>query len=231
MKKVINQRVVLNILVLIIMLIIIGYFTIKYAPWITRLTKKPDEFRDFILSFGKAGILIFMFFQFIQVIIAAIPGEAVQLAGGYIYGGFLGTLYSVIGILAGSITAFYMARIVGLPLVKHFVPQEKFKSLANRINTTKSEIIIFIFFLIPGIPKDILVYACGISPINPLKFFAVILIARLPGIIGSSIIGANIFEKNYITAIILSVIAVVLFSLGILLKDKILNIFHISLKE
>jgi uncharacterized membrane protein YdjX (TVP38/TMEM64 family) len=227
----IKPRVLLNILALVFLAVVIGYFTIKYAPVITRLTKKPDEFRNYILSFGNIGIMVFIFFQFVQVVIAAIPGEAVQIAGGYIFGVFLGTLYSIAGILAGSMTAFYMARIVGLPLVKYFVPQEKFKSIAHRINSQKSEVAIFILFLIPGIPKDILVYVCGVTPINPLKFFAVILIARLPGIIGSSIIGANIFGKNYIAAIILSIAAAILFIIGLLLKDKILSIFHISVKD
>lgn len=218
-----KSKVIFNITAAVLFIAIVIFFTAKYAPSITYLVKEPEKFRELILSYNYLSILVFMMFQFLQVIIAAIPGEAVQIAGGYIFGVFFGTVYSTLGILAGSAAAFYMARLIGLPLVKYFVPEEKFIKLTGYINSRKSEVTIFVLFLIPGIPKDILVYAAGLTPIKPSIFFAEILIARMPGIIGSSIIGANIYGKNYMTAVIISAAAIIFFAVGLLYKDKILS--------
>ncbi len=81
----------------------------------------------------------------------------------------------------------------------------------------------FILFLIPGLPKDILTYIAGLTPIKPLRFFAIITVARFPALLVSSIMGSNLQEQNYTTVIIISVAALALFVAGVLLKDKIIN--------
>jgi len=82
---------------------------------------------------------------------------------------------------------------------------------------------VFLLFLIPGIPKDTLVYVSGLTPIKPLTFLPICLIARLPALWGSAYIGANLQEKDYLPVWIVSGIALVLFVLGVIFKDKIIS--------
>jgi len=167
-----------------------------------------------------------MLFQVIQVVIAVIPGEPVQLAGGYIFGTVLGTIYSTIGITVGNIIVFFAVKLFGYPLVKKLVPEKEFEKFNILINSPKLEATIFLLFLIPGIPKDILVYIAGLTPIHPLIFFLIITVARMPAMIGSSYVGAKIETSEYQIAIIVSVIASVLFILGVIYKDKIITLLH-----
>jgi len=103
------------------------------------------------------------------------------------------------------------------------MPEEKLKSFYFLINSPQSEIIKFLLFLIPGLPKDILTYIAGLAPIKPLRFFIMVTIARTPGIFFSSYIGSNIQKKNYGIAIIVGIIATALFLLGLFYRTQILN--------
>ena len=223
MKKPTKITLWLNLLLLGLFISFMAYLTVKFAPSFTHLFTKPDRFRDFLASYGPISIPVFIFFQIIQVVIAAIPGELLQLAGGYVYGTFFGTIYSTVGILLGSISAFYISRLLGSSLVKNFVSQKSLEKFTFLINSPKSEIMMFLLLLIPGIPKDTLVYLAGFTPIKPRLFFVISTIARLPGILASSYMGANIQERDYLPVIVISVITCLLCVIGLLKKEAIIN--------
>lgn len=200
--------------------------TVLYAPQLTRMASDPESFRKYILSHGGTSALVFILFQVLQVVIAVIPGELVQIAGGYIYGTALGTFYSLVGIMAGYVIVFGIVRLFGYRLVKQVVSEEDLRKFHDLINSNGSEITIFLLFLTPGVPKDILVYIAGLTPVHPLAFFVIVTLARLPAMLGASYIGANLQQRDYTMAIVMSVLAFVLFVLGLLLKDRLIALAH-----
>ncbi len=207
----------------LVFIIVMAVLTAILTPVIVHITKDPQSFSDFLATYGSLSALAFIVFQILQVVIAAIPGEFVQIAGGYIFGVFFGTLYSVIGILIGATIAFFIARLLGIKVVNKLLPEKSIDKFKFLINTRKSEVIIFLLFLIPGLPKDILVYVAGLSPIRPLRFFSIYTIARMPGLIGSSVIGANLQDKNYIVAISVFAVSCLLFLAGFFARDIIMH--------
>jgi uncharacterized membrane protein YdjX (TVP38/TMEM64 family) len=209
----------------------IVFATIRFGPELTELVCNSHKFRGYVLSFGPWSAVVFMLFQVLQVVIAFIPGEPVQIAGGYIFGTFWGTVYSMIGITAGYIIVFAGVRLFGYPLVKKFVPEKEFDKFSVLINNPKLETTIFLLFLIPGVPKDILVYIAGLTPIQPVLFFIIIFFARLPAMIGSSFIGAEIQSSKYLAAIIVSVVASILFVLGYIYKQRIIDYVHLMFSK
>lgn len=221
-----KQELALYVLIIAVFLGILTYLAVRFGPQLTALARKPEDLRDLLNSYGWKGILVFMGIQMLQVVVAAIPGEFVQVAGGYVYGTWLGTLYSLTGIVLGSVLVFFIARLLGYPLVKLLVSPTQLEKFNFMINSNKSEVAMFILFLIPGIPKDILTYIAGITPVKPLKFFAIITTGRLPALLASSYIGSSTQKGNYGIVIALSAAALVLFVTGILLKDKILKKLH-----
>lgn len=218
-----KRKNIINIIILSLFVALLGYATIKYTPAITTLLSDPEKFRVFLLSFGNISILVFLLFQILQVVIAAIPGELIQIAGGYIYGTVLGTLFSSLGILLGSVIVLYIVRILGFSIIKLFVSEQNLRKFDFLVNNGKSETILFILFLIPGLPKDVLTYLAGLTTIKPHRFFIITTIARFPSILISSYVGANLQEKQYSEAIIASIIAVIIFLIGFLYKDKLVN--------
>jgi uncharacterized membrane protein YdjX (TVP38/TMEM64 family) len=124
------------------------------------------------------------------------------------------------------VVAFYISRLLGFRLVKDLISEQSFEKLNFLVNNPKSEITMFIIFLIPGIPKDVLVYLAGMTPIKPLNFFIIFTIARFPSILTTSFIGANIQERHYLPVAIAVGIAGALFVLGLIYKDKVILMLH-----
>jgi uncharacterized membrane protein YdjX (TVP38/TMEM64 family) len=183
----------------------------------------PEKFKEFVDSYGSLSAVVYILLQAAQIVVAVIPGEVVQIAGGYAFGTFLGTLYSVLGAILGTLIVFYATRLLGYSIVRRFVSAEKLAKFDFLINNPKSEIILLLLFMIPGIPKDTLTYIAGLTPVKPLRFLLISMLGRFPGLWGSAYIGANLQEKDYLPVWILSGVSVVLFVAGLLLKDKIIG--------
>ena len=118
------KGLVANITAAGVFIVLLAFITIKYGPVITEIISDPDEFRTVILSYDSLGALVFIMFQVLQILIAIIPGEVVQIAGGYIYGAPLATLLLLTGAVIGSSIAFGLARLMGYSLVKKLIPRE-----------------------------------------------------------------------------------------------------------
>lgn len=215
-----------------ISLALLGFLTIilvlKYLPRILELTVSLYKFRDYIISLGSFGSVVLIFFQMLQTIIAPIPGEVIQVAGGYVYGVTFGVIYTTIGLLLGAIIAFYFTRLIGTPFIEKLLNRKNSQWMVDIMDSKKFSAILFIVFLVPGLPKDFLIYIAGLTPINPLKFFGILLISRFPWLLASVSIGSNLHYGNYISTIIVSVISVISFILGICYKDKLISKFSKS---
>lgn len=185
--------------------------------------KNTESFRNFILSYGYKGSLVFIGFQILHIIIPIIPGELVQIAGGYIYGTAIGTLYLIIGSIIGTFLVFYAVRAIGYPIVRVLVKEETINKFHAILTNKKSDLIVFILFIIPGIPKDALLYIGALTPVNPLRFILISLAARLPGLIGSAFIGSNIQQKDYTPVIVVTGISLLLVCIGLIFRKKIVN--------
>jgi len=221
-KKPSRKQIIIHAALLAVFAGAIVFLTITWGPLVTRLMGHPEQSREFIASYGATGPLIYIAIHMVQIIVFIIPGEVVQVAGGYIFGTPLGTLYSVIGVVLGTLIAFMAARVLGFALIKLFIPKKTLEKFEFLINSPKSEIAMFALFLAPGIPKDALTYIAGLTPIKPLRFMVICTLARFPGLLGSAYIGAHLAKKNYWPAIIVGTLALVLFLLGLAFKDRII---------
>lgn len=144
-----------------------------------------------VAAFGPLSILAFMLLQVIQVIITPIPGEVTGLIGGYLYGPVAGTLYSTIGLTIGSCIAFSLARAYGLPFVERVVPQSAI-STYDKFMKGRGRLICLAFFVLPGMPKDMLCYIMGLSHMTARQFLIIATAGRLLGMILLSVAGSSV---------------------------------------
>ena len=207
----------------VVLAIIIAILLIKFMPTILLITVSLEEFKKYILSMGQWGVAVLILFQMLQTVVAPIPGEVVQIAGGYLYGIPLGTLYNLIGRIIGAVIAFYFARVIGGEYVRNLIEKKKLKWINDVMTSKKFEIVTFVIFIVPGLPKDFMIYVAGLTAIKPLRFFYILILARLPWVAVSASVGANIDAGNYIVTIIISAIAIIAFLIGIVYEDKIIK--------
>jgi uncharacterized membrane protein YdjX (TVP38/TMEM64 family) len=135
-------------------------------------------------------------------------------------------LLSLAGILAGSIIAFFAARLLGYAVIQDVVSPKRLRKFEFLISDPKAEIAMLVLFLVPGIPKDALVYISGLTPVKPMRFFLIFTVGRFPGIWGAAYIGAHLMKKDYLPVWILSGVALILFVLGALNRDRVIDWLH-----
>ena len=214
-----SQRLFQKIAFPLFFAVLFGVLIYLWRP-IWSVFSTPESVKLWVNQWGIAAPLIFMGLQIIQVVIFIIPGEVPQIAAGYLFGPWWGTLYSIIGIAAGSAINFLLARILGVPFVQQFFKKEQIERVDRITSSSNAQIGFFLLFLIPGIPKDIFCYAAGLSKMKFLPFLIISLLGRFPGIFGSAYIGGAAADQRWPLVIALSAAAVLLFLAGWALREK-----------
>lgn len=185
------------------------------------LFRSPEALREWIRDTGVIAPLVFVAVQTFQVVFFFIPGEIPQVAGGYLFGLWQGTLLSLAGITLGAIFNFMISRALGVPFVYALFSRQKVERARGIANSSKARLSFFLFFLIPGIPKDILCYVAGLSVMKLHVFLLFSTLGRIPGIVGSALIGTAAADRRWILAGTIFFVAVVLFVIGFLFRERI----------
>jgi uncharacterized membrane protein YdjX (TVP38/TMEM64 family) len=212
-----------RVVALVVFPVLVAALVVPVVVWHRELWSifgSVGKIRTWVQSWGAVAPLVFLGIKALQVIVFAIPGEVVQISGGYLFGGAVGMLLSIIGILLGSAAAFFLSRLLGRPFVAAVIPPAQLERVEKLLESRSSRVVFFLLFLIPGIPKDILCYIAGLTPMSFLFFLGVSTVGRLPGIIGSSLIGGAARSSQWVALVILSASAIVLFVAGLLLRPK-----------
>jgi uncharacterized membrane protein YdjX (TVP38/TMEM64 family) len=184
------------------------------------LLHNKHQLKRFIFSYGIYSPLIYISIQIIQVVFAPIPGGAIEFLGGYLFGVKIGFLYSMIGLILGSLIAFMLGRIFEKLAIEKFVSEnirKKFDYLVGH----EGVILSFLLFLIPGFPKDALCYILGLTPMHVVVFLVISTIGRIPGTLMACLQGGKAFDHQYKAMIILLAISLLVILVFTIYHDQI----------
>lgn len=186
--------------VIITVSVSIGYFW--YQDISTLISKYYHLFTDksriqtFITSFGIFAPFVFIFLQILQVLLAPIPGEASGIIGGFLFGITKGFFYSTIGLSLGSWVNFMIGRFMGKRFIRQMIPSD-YLNRFDAIIKQQGIVVVFIFFLFPGFPKDYLCLFLGLSTM-PIRIFMILaVVGRMPGTFMLSLQGVALYEQDY----------------------------------
>lgn len=181
-----------------------------------RMADDPAKFRAWVDGFGVWGRLVFVGMVFLQVLVALIPGEPIELMAGYMFGAVEGTLLAMAGILLGSFVIFLLVRKLGVKMVQVFFGDRQIKRLGFLKDPKKSMVLTFVLMTIPGTPKDLLSYFVGLTPVKLWQWLLIVLVARIPSLVTSTVSGAAAGQENYVLAAITLAVTVVLSIAGLI---------------
>lgn len=177
------SRIVLSILLIVIIISIA--FLILDAFGLTNL--KREQIQEFVSGTGALAPIVFIGVSFVQVTIIPIPGMVTILAGNYLFGPWLSFIYSYIGMLLGSIFAWWLGRIIGRPYVNWVAGgKEQADEWLKRLKGRET-VFLFFAFLLPLFPDDLLCSVAGILPISFFTFMVMQVITRATSI-GASLL-------------------------------------------
>ena len=178
-----------------------------------------ENVRGFVEKNKFLSFFVFILLQIFQVVIFVIPGDVINATGGFVFNIFIGFLLSFIGVVLGSIIAFYISRILGYNFVNKFVKKEKLDKIVSFFESNTGFISLFIFCNLPFVPKDVLMYGAGLTPLKAKKTLFIYCVSRIPGIIIWNSMGANIYSRS-ILGIVITLCFLLLFLMFIVLIKK-----------
>ena len=138
-----------------------------------------ESLRDYLNQFGALGPLVLTLIQALQVVLPVLPGWLGCIVGAMLFGAVGGFLINYIGISAGSVAAYWLARKYGVRLVKHMIPMDRYTGLTEWVNSKKSyTVILFLAILLPLAPDDFFCYFSGLTGMDSRKYTWIIIIAK-----------------------------------------------------
>lgn len=224
MKK-INKAKAIKLIALIIILAILVIATIYMIPIIKQINtpEGQTQFKEKITNSGITGILILFGLELAQVVLAILPGEPVELLAGICFGPIWGTIFLMISVFIVTLIIYFFVKKYGRNFIYEFFSKEKVNKLENSKlfkNPQKIETVMALLFLIPGTPKDLLVYIGGLLPIKTSRFLAISTLLRFPSIISSTIAGNNLLEGKWKISILAYVITFIITFVVIYVVNK-----------
>lgn len=211
----------LSVLSVVIFLLFCVLVTVFIGVPMLRLAKEPEAFRAWVDSYGFWGQLLFVGMVVLQVIVALIPGEPLELAAGYAFGAVEGTVLCMIGILTGSWLVFAAVRAFGPKILEVFFHDREIRRLSFLRSSRKSGVLALILMTLPGTPKDLLSYFAGLTPLTLKQWLGIVTVSRIPSLVSSTVSGAAAGERNYLLAGSLLALTLAVSGIGILYYRKI----------
>lgn len=203
---------------ILFIVVVIGLMAVMMAavgkPLLT-VSRNPEALEAYLEDLGAWGVWIYMGIVILQIFAAIVPGGPFEIAGGYLYGAFCGALICDAAMTIGSTLVFLISRKAGRKFVHLFFSEEQIRSVRFLHASEKKEFFLFLFFLIPGTPKDLMSYVVGLTDVSLGTWIFITAVGRFPAIYLSTLSGTALENRNYGSFILILVLIGLLSLAGI----------------
>ena len=226
-----KNKKILNIIWFVLVALVAISIIIYVCPIIKGLFTEEGRiaFKAKLDSLGAGKLWVLCALQLLQILLVVIPGEPLEVMAGMCFGTFWGTVFILGTVFVTTTIVFVLVRKFGKSYVEHFFKKEKLEKIENSKfykDSKNIELIMVILFLIPGTPKDLLVYIGGLLPIKARRFILISTFARFPSVISSTMVGSSILKGNIWFSVMVYLVTFMLafsivFSVNIFDKNKV----------
>ena len=186
-----------GILFIVVVIAVMAAAMIAVGIPLLRVSRDPEALEAYLQSMGIWGIWIYMGLVILQIFAAIVPGGPFEIAGGYLYGALPGALICDAAMTIGSVLVFLISRKAGRKFVYLFFSEEQIRSVRFLHTSEKKEFFLFLFFLIPGTPKDLMSYVVGLTDVSLKAWIFITAVGRVPAIYLSTLSGTALESRNY----------------------------------
>ena len=200
-KEYLQRRKIVSAASFAILLLFFAFICVTVGKPLVSLASNPEAFRNWVEAQGIWGRVMMMGIMCLQVVVAIIPGEAIEVGAGYAFGAWEGLALCLAGAAVGSCLIFLFTKKLGVKMVEAFISREKLDSLSFIHNSQKRNLLVFLLFFLPGTPKDVLTYFVGLTPMRIRDFLLITTVARIPSVLTSTIGGNALGLSDYTFAL------------------------------
>lgn len=211
-------------------LLALAVFGLTYHEQIWQVLTSHAARADFIAYVqrsGLRGMAAFFALQMLQVVVAVLPGEPVELMAGLLYGALGGMALCLAGIFVSSAVIYACVRMAGAHSVDP-ASLHKYRFLRDEAHV---KLILFLLFFIPGTPKDVLIYIGPFLPVRAGTFLALSTLARIPSVLTSTFAASQFAAGNWQVSAAVFLAAGAASVLCVLFREKILSLLRTRKKQ
>jgi uncharacterized membrane protein YdjX (TVP38/TMEM64 family) len=226
-KRAVDRATVIKFVGLIAVLVIMAIVVVVMWPYIADVFTEGgvDRLVERVRNAGVGGVFILLGMQFLQIIVAFIPGEVVQLAAGLMYGPWLGAAIILIGCVISSAIIYKLVHALGAPFVQSMVSTEHLEKFRSFEKSGKLDVVVFVLFLIPAMPKDVFTYLVPLTDMKMGRFLTLATIGRIPGVLASTYVAHGLSQGDMIGPIVNVVVVAVIALIAVVFRDRIMSAF------
>lgn len=140
-----------------------------------------DPFREWVDGLGAVGPLVFAA-VYAAAVVAFVPGSALTIAGGLVFGVVEGAIVVFTGATVGATLAFLVARYLARDLVEKRIAGNRRFAAIDRAIGHEGRKIVFLLRLSPVFPFTLLNYALGLTKVR-LFDYVLASLGMIPGTI------------------------------------------------
>ena len=186
----------------------------QWMPAVYAWASDPAAVRAFVADHAVLSRLAVGGVNALQIALAFLPGEPVELAAGYAFGFWEGTLVCMAASAVASSAIYWAVRRWGWSLVGLFFDRSHLDRFAWLHDARRLGLAMLVGFLIPGTPKDFLTYFAGLTSMRFPAVLAITTLGRIPSIVTSTVAASAFGSGNYGVAVASVVVAVALAAAG-----------------
>ena len=195
-------------------------FCILYGPELLAFVADAPRFRAWVDETGPLSRVVFVLANMAQIVFAFLPGEPLELGAGYAFGFWEGTLWCLVASALGTAAVMLLVRTFGMRIVGLFFSPEKITSMKWLQDSRRFELLLFLCFLIPGTPKDLLTYVAGLGTSSVGRIVALTTVGRIPSVITSTLAAGAFGDGNYLGAAAIVALTLALAGIGVVAYRK-----------
>ena len=145
--------------------------------------QKISRLTEIIKGTGSWGMAVYVLVQVFQVVILPLPAAVCYIPGSLIWGPLVSTCLASLGVLIGSVIAYFIGRLFGKRVVEWIAGKETCDKYSQIIGK-KGKVIFVLMQILPFFPDDILCMVAGLTSMN-FPFFLVTMILVRPFVIAA----------------------------------------------
>ena len=214
-----SERIKTILLWVLAVLLLGGCLLALYATGFFQAARSEEGVKAYIEACAPWSHLAFFFLQLMSVIVAPIPSNVTALAGGLLFGTIPAFLLTWSAVVIGSLIVFFLARALGQSFAARFVGRKLSAKYLDVIRR-KRDSFLFLAFLFPFFPDDILCILAGLTEISFPRFLVMVILFRPWGLLVASAVGGSVVNIPLWGMALLGLGGLAIFLLGMKYGDR-----------
>lgn len=187
---------------------------VKFGPALWGFFVNENGLRRWVEQQGEMAPAAMTLLVVAQIVVAVLPGEPVELASGFLFGFWPGTAICTVGGALGTLLVLGLVRLLGMRVVRLFFSEDALAKVSWLQDSRRLELMMFVVFLIPGTPKDVLTYVAGLTGLPLWRILLITTVGRIPSIVTSTFAAGLASEGKWTASLVALGVAAVLALLG-----------------